>query len=211
MTQISEDSLEIWDLHVSYQDNLCLPYFPDISEEIFVYDIESWTLLYSMEPDTSYNHPRFSMENPDIFYYTTKQDGKMHLHKMNWIDSTDEIVFSGDGGYPVIPGPGDSLFVFGDSVHNLNSGERIGIPKTGVMNWNPACPTELVYANYDELVLFDTETLKKHYIDVRSTNLTHIKSVRFSPDGQKIVFAGYTGGDGFSIYRIWIWERDSDE
>lgn len=220
--QLLEGDDEILSFDVSGEGNLLIPYFTTSSQRdqwIFVYDLLTCSVLDSIEPGYSRAYARFSIESSDVLYYeevTSDEPKTLQLHKCNWKDSTNEVVLEipYERRYDFAPGPGDTLFAFGNRICNLNSSEilTIDIDSTDVrsLDWNPANPGELVIATGLEgkLYMFDTKTRELEKIDTKETNASSIYRTRFSPDGKKIVFTVAIDADAVHFSQIWLFERD---
>jgi len=212
--QLSEE--EVKEIDISRDGNLCVTY---LDGWIRLLDTETWTQRDSIavpeEAKTAKNFypPKFSHQSDKIIYYLYYLfSDSSYLHKVNLVDSTDELILAAKRGFVFAPGPGDTLFALGDTIYNLNSQERIpiDIPDDLIefIYWNPVVPTELVISTgpQDDIFLFDLETQKATRIDIRSTEASWVGYARFSPDGERIVFATLDAGGSWFVCRIWLFE-----
>lgn len=205
---VSTDEYPYYDFDVSSCSDLGLFYSEDSG--FIIYDLVDWTVKERIFLDSSWGLPKFSLESEQILYYTTRSRGP--LLKYDREDSTDEVIIeSGDGG-TFAPGPGDSLFALGDTIHNINTDERIYLPVDPQlvkgMNWNPANPNELLIVDSDgRLAIFNIETRRKSIVDIRSTRIDLVMGARFSPDGSSIVFTGIIPADAIVESQMWLWKR----
>jgi len=215
--KVSEE--EVKEIDISRDGDLCVTY---LDEWILVLNTETWTQRDSIHlPEEAtgdwrnkFSAPRFSYETNEVIYYHYHVYSKSsYLHKVNLVDSTDQLILTTEGASVVAPGPGDTLLAFGDTIYNLNSQERIpiDIPDDYIqsIDWNPAVPTELVVSTgpQDDIFLFDLETQKATRIDIRPTIKSGwVGSARFSPDGDKIVFGTLDAEGTWSLCKIWLFE-----
>ena len=214
--QISQK--EVWRIDISPEGDLCVTY---LDGWIRLLDTETWTQLDSLPVPEEFKEdwrndfyaPRFSYESDQIIYYLYHlYSDSSYLHKVNLADSTDELILAAERGSVFAPGPGDTLFALRDTIYNLNSQERIpiDIPDDLIefIYWNPIVPTELVISTgpHEDIFIFDIQTQKANRIDTRSTEASWVGYARFSPDGERIVFATLDAGGSWVVSRIWLFE-----
>lgn len=214
--QLSEE--EVKEIDISPAGDLCVTY---LDGWILLLDTETWTQLDSLPVPEEFKEdwrndfyaPRFSYESDQIIYYLYHlYSDSSYLHKVNLADSTDELILAAERGSVFAPGPGDTLFVLRDTIYNLNSQERIpiDIPDDLIefVYWNPAVPTELIISTgpHEDIFIFDIQTQKANRIDTRSTEASWVGYAKFSPDGERIVFATLDAGGSWVVSRIWLFE-----
>jgi len=221
VNQVSDDTLGIIDF--SPDGNLCVTY---IEEEkwIRVFDTETWTQLTSIAmPDEAledwrnkFSSPRFSYESNDIIYYHYHiYSDSSYLHKVNLVDSTDEVILTTSGASFLAPGSGDTLITFGDTIYNLNSQERIFIDISEEFiqsaDWNPADPRELLISSgpQDDILVFDLDTREASTLDIHKTVKSGwVGDGQYSLEGDRIVFGTLDSEATWSLCQIFVFEPE---
>ncbi|MBD3286138.1 hypothetical protein GF359_06465 [candidate division WOR-3 bacterium] len=205
-----------YEMDVSRTDDLCSPAHRDYNDSIRVYDLETWDQVYTVFQENIYDYPKFSVESSHIVYYNECGEGwdSTLLHKVDLESQTNEVILdAGPGYYSVTPGPGDSLFVLGDTIYNINTAERIplelGFPTSVNYDWNPLNSWELIVCDGvgDKCItLLNLETKERQRVKVTLDGLqvASLENPVFSPDGKRIAFVAVRGADSFYRYQLWI-------
>ncbi|MBD3286139.1 hypothetical protein GF359_06470 [candidate division WOR-3 bacterium] len=217
-TLICEDTFAALDIF--REEDICLP-TPYIGDDwIRTVEIETWTIVDSIEVEEIYGYPRFSMESSQVIYYVYRGKGwdSTYVYKADLEDDTTELILVAGQGISVTPGPGDTLFAVGDTVYNIKNGDRIPLDidpaSDAAVEWNPVNPSELVVCEErtdKEIFLFNLETGKRSRIKSIPDQAAWVHNPVFSPDGTMIAFEAAKGGDSFYDYSIWVLEFVSEK
>jgi WD40 repeat protein len=153
--------------------------------------------------------PRFSRQDPNIIYYLGRRNDTLTLHRLNRDDKSDEILFSLDMPEQT-PCFGvscdDSRAVIGSSIYSLDDENVIPVDqKLYSVDWHPTDPNLFIASMLDEcLYFYDVAKDEWSKAKVEPYEKTTNVEVRFSPDGERVVFTTRHEESEFADYALWL-------